>query len=328
MYQQPDRAVLPAQNQGPPPPIGGYYAPEVRIRPDRQFVGGRHLSEQQIAEAKHRFESQSGFVGPYHGSGSHRTPDSRFQDAAYGTPAAVPPSVSSTVQHPQHRAYDQGAPQPYSSPYQPSHHGEAEQPGTVRSLDRAGQHLPPDVSGLDLPSQRSYSGLRDPSPQPPSRTAHPTQAPSTETHPTPNAARRSRHSTHNFSHHHRQGDPAPNTDAFLPPHHHHPPPAADSDDVPPPPPPKDYPPSAAARGSSRAVSQAATRASGSSYPVPQQRTSASTNGADPRRPGAQKDAAPTHHRRRKDEDDEIVMSSTAYPGQEWQPTVYGHWDED
>lgn len=29
-----------------------------------------------------------------------------------------------------------------------------------------------------------------------------------------------------------------------------------------------------------------------------------------------------------EEEEEIFMSSTAYPGQEWAPSNYGHWEED
>ena len=30
----------------------------------------------------------------------------------------------------------------------------------------------------------------------------------------------------------------------------------------------------------------------------------------------------------EEEEEEIVMSSTAYPGQEWAPSNYGHWEDD
>ena len=61
---------------GQPPPVGGYYAPQnspppTSERPPQQspdFLGGRRLSEQRLAEDKHNFESQNGFRGPYHPS--------------------------------------------------------------------------------------------------------------------------------------------------------------------------------------------------------------------------------------------------------------------
>jgi len=41
------------------------------------------------------------------------------------------------------------------------------------------------------------------------------------------------------------------------------------------------------------------------------------------------DAGNVRRREDREEDEEIiVMSSTAYPGQEWAPSNYGHWEDD
>lgn len=63
---------VPTQSfSGQPPPIGGYYAPQPqtgRPAPSPDFLGGRRLSERRLAESKHNFESQNGFRGPFHPS--------------------------------------------------------------------------------------------------------------------------------------------------------------------------------------------------------------------------------------------------------------------
>ncbi|KAI9880233.1 MAG: hypothetical protein M1830_004577 [Pleopsidium flavum] len=176
------------QNQvlGEPPPLGGYYAPVGGRLPSTTFVGGRRLSEQQVGEAKHGFESQSGFRGPYHGSSaSSRTPNLRYQDTPFphnhpaGTPYAsqydIPsiPSIPAVYRRDYSeqeagsgaRAYGSAqttADDTQQPPY--NHWTEQPDPRRIDSFGSPGVQLPPQNPRPDLPSQYSMSSAQPISP--------------------------------------------------------------------------------------------------------------------------------------------------------------------
>jgi hypothetical protein len=108
--------------------------------------------------------------------------------------------------------------------------------------------------------------------------------------------------------------------------------------VPPPPPPKiplsqdslSPPPSSHRRSGSltaNAVKDVPTNSHSPGPPVPLKddwKLETALKGQEKHRSPVELDARPT----KDTESEEIVMSSTAYPGQEWQPENWGHWDVD
>jgi len=428
-YPSPDRAVLEHQDLGQPPPPGGYYAPVGGRLPSTTFVGGRHLSEQQVGEAKHGFESQSGFRGPYHGSSANpRTPNPRYQDIAVfedhprGVPTVPQYDIPSVPAIYRRERSDYGAGNGdsggYDSPQTTSnyaqhpaynHWDEQADLRTVGSFGSPGAQKAPQISRPDLPSQYSmsfaqptppaltpqstYPDLREPSYQ--STHARPYRLeqvaqPASWTQSMPaNGTQAPRSHTRNFSLHHQvnptnqardyppqfplsQADiTSPTQPAAL--ENRPPPPPKDPSSRPvstrtvsipqhptssknphvmppwspsPPVPPKDdsllvapghraattstAPPniisllsSKASSGSLQALHRTGDMYHNNTKPQAEDAQQREMELRNPSGRMAELDAGP-----REDEEEEIVMSSTSYPGQEWQPSNYGHWDED
>ncbi|KAL9108704.1 MAG: hypothetical protein Q9227_006500 [Pyrenula ochraceoflavens] len=88
-------------NRRPSSPAGGYYAQQERYSRSGApgFVGGRQLSEQQVGESKHNFESDTGFRGPYHSQpGPKRSPPNLRINTESSKHRSVPSQSSSYKQ--------------------------------------------------------------------------------------------------------------------------------------------------------------------------------------------------------------------------------------
>lgn len=288
--------------------------------PSSDFVGGRRLSEQRVAEAKHGFENQSGFRGPYHGQQYPPTLapiDTRYAQRNYSQAPNINPLPNrsplgsgrglrqESLDHT--RDLQRRSRSPRARPRSPNGYPEdqddadpAHNLGTFRS-----QNSTPRLGDQEKPWSLSIPEERE-------------------------EGKQGQHiGLHNNR---RQSIPRPEGDQNDP--SRYPPPDSAADIMSPvdpaaahmaPPPPPKIPLSHASSNHSKP-----SHPSGRQVPLPSGEENPHADVQSQEEYGARvKATSPVELPvPGDDESEEIVMSSTAYPGQEWMPSNWGHWDGD
>lgn len=313
---------------GRPPPVGGYYAPQNDERSSQsphppaalnaqqppqpsppqqssqqspEFLGGRRLSEQRLAENKHNFESENGFRGPYHPALQPQgyPPNLRINTQNHRRESPQPQQVKSA----QPRLEPTYGRSPYGSNRTGrslSHQNSFEHARELHRRSRSPRAGPRSPSLDEAPE----SAFNDP--------AHVLGTFRTQNNSTPRLSDqekpwslsipeeeydRRRLTDYRQGNHDRPSNhPLPSSADMMSPVN----PAATG--IAPPPPPK--------------VPLASYQNQNMQRGVP--RLAVETGPVE----------LPGSRVKGDEESDEIVMSSTAYPGQEWMPENFGAWDGD